>query len=146
VRPDAVDDLEAHGAFRNNKALHDKCVAMRTILLQHEARFRVNLRDAEAADPIFAQKLRDSGVNNSPSQMSLHFKRTAALKTDNTPLPLPPAPAGGIPFDDGRPAKDRERSWKTALAVGGGTVAIAGVAAVAANAAYHWVRGRHEDR
>ncbi|MFY0531716.1 hypothetical protein [Nannocystis pusilla] len=94
VRPDAVDDLEAHGAFRNNKALHDKCVAMRTILLQHEARFRVNLRDAEAADPIFAQKLRDSGVNNSPSQMSQNFKRTAGLKVDNTPLPQPPAPAG----------------------------------------------------
>ncbi|MFY0531659.1 hypothetical protein [Nannocystis pusilla] len=94
VRPDAVDDLEAHGAFRNNKALHDKCVAMRTILLQHDARFRVNLRDAEAADPIFAQKLRDSGVNNSPAQMSQNFKRTAALKADNTPLPQPPAPAG----------------------------------------------------
>jgi hypothetical protein len=70
VRPDEVDGLEAHGAFRNNKALHDKCIAVRKLLLKHDARFRVNLKDAEDADPVFAQKLRDSGVNNSPMQLS----------------------------------------------------------------------------
>lgn len=144
VRPDAVDDLEAHGAFRNNKALHDKCIAMRTALLKHEARFRVNLKDAEAADPVFAKKLRESGVDNSPAQRSQNFRRTAALKVDTTPDPPPPAPAGGVPFDDGRSAAERERSWKAAALIGGG-VAIAGVAAVAANATYHWVRGRHKD-
>src|SRR5690606_13605164 len=90
VRPDPVDDLQAHGAFRNNKALHDKCVAMRAILLEHDARFRVNLKDAEAADPSFAQKLRDAGVNNTPAQLSQNFKRVAkALKEDDSPPPPP---------------------------------------------------------
>jgi hypothetical protein len=140
VRPDAVDDLEAHGAFRNNKALRDKCVVMRKTLLQHDARFRVNLRDAETADPKFAQQLRDSGVNNSPAQMSQHLGRlSAGLKGDNEPLPRPPAPAGGLPFDQLRGTREpRGPDWKTALAVGGG-------AAAAAGAAYYWIRGRHRD-
>lgn len=139
VRPDAVDDLEAHGAFRNNKALHDKCIAMRKVLLQDEARFRVNLKDAETADPKFAQKLREAGVNNSPAQMSQHLGRLSkGLGDDSGPLPDPPAPAGGIPFDQVGGSREPEgRGWKTVLAVGG--------AAAAAGAAYYWIRGRHGD-
>ncbi len=139
VRPDAVDGKEAHGAFRNNKALHDKCIAVRKLLLTHEARYRVNLKDAEDADPAFAEKLRESGVNNSPAQMSKHLGRLSPLPSDDgTPLPTPPAPAGGIAFDDIRaPAPRDPKGWKAALAIGGGT-AIAG-------AAYYWVRGRHSD-
>ncbi len=139
VRPDPVDGKEAHGAFRNNKALHDRCIAVRKLLLAHEARYRVNLKDAEDADPTFAEKLRESGVNNSPSQMSKHLGRLAPLPSDDgTPLPTPPAPAGGIAFDEiSAPAPRESKVWKAALAIGGGT-AVAG-------AAYYWVRGRHSD-
>ncbi len=137
VRPDAVDGKEAHGAFRNNKALHDRCIAVRKLLLTHEARYRVNLKDAEDADPAFAEKLRESGVNNSPLQMSKHLGLRAPLPSDDgAPLPAPPAPAGGIAFDEIRvPAPQPATGWKAALAIGGGT-AVAG-------AAYYWVRGRH---
>ncbi len=141
VRPDPVDGLEAHGAFRNNRALHDRCVAVRKQLLAHEARFRVNLKDAADADPAFAKALRDSGVNNSPMQMNQHRGRLAPLPSnDGTPLPEPPTPAGGVPFDDLRAPQSAGRSgWKTALAVGGGT------AAAVAGAAYYWSRGRNRD-
>jgi hypothetical protein len=137
VRPDPVDGKEAHGAFRNNRALHDRCVEVRKLLLTHDARFRVNLRDADDADPAFAEKLRASGVNNSPSQMSKHLGRLAPLPIDDgTPLPQPPAPAGGAPFDDLRATPSGGAGWRTALAVGGGTAAVAG-------AAYYWLKGRH---
>ena len=136
VRPDPVDGREAHGAFRSNKALHDKCIAVRKLLLSHEARYRVNLKDAEDADPVYAKQLRESGVNNSPAQRSQQFGRLATLPTDDgTPLPEPPAPAGGAPFDDLR-APRSGGGWKTALAVGGGT------AAAVAGAAYYWIKGR----
>jgi len=139
VRPDPVDGREAHGAFRSNKALHARCIAVRKLLLGHEARFRVNLRDAEDADPVFAQQLRASGVNNSPAQRNQHLGRLATLPTDDgTPLPEPPAPAGGAPFDDLR-APRSGGGWKTALAVGGGT------AAAVAGAAYYWMKGRSND-
>ncbi len=139
VRPDPVDGKEAHGAFRNNKALHDRCIAVRKLMLTHDARYRVNLKDAEDADPAFAEKLRESGVNNSPLQMSKHLGRLTTLPSDDgTPLPAPPAPAGGIAFDDIRAPSPREsKGWKAALAIGGGT-AVAG-------AAYYWVRSRHSD-
>ena len=140
VRPDDVDGKEAHGAFRNNKALHDKCVAVRKLLLAHEARFRVNLKDVQDADPAFAQKLRESGVNNSPAQRSQHLGRLAQLPSDDgTPLPDPPAPAGGMPFDDLRAQSSGSAGWRTAIAVGGGT------AAAVAGAAYYWIKGRNAD-
>ncbi len=138
VRPEEVDGLEAHGAFRQNKALRDKCKQVRSILLKHEARYRVNLKDAETADPVFAQKLRDSGVNNSPSQRMMHLKRRSpGISNDDSPPPPPPTPAGGLPFGDlGRPSEDDGR-WKIAAATGG-AVAVAG-------AAYYWIRGRHRE-
>jgi hypothetical protein len=138
IRPEAVDGLEAHGAFRQNKALRDKCKQVRSLLLKHDARYRVNLKDAETADPAFAQKLRESGVNNTPSQMSKHLgRRGAGISDDNSPLPQPPEPAGGLPFGDlVQPGKDGDR-WKVA--------AVAGGAAAAAGAAYYWVRGRHRE-
>lgn len=141
VRPDEVDGLDAHGAFRNNKALHDKCIEMRKVLLKHDARYRVNLKDAEAADPVFAQKLRDSGVNNSPAQLSQNLNKiSSALGDDGTPPEPPPAPAGGLPFDDlggaSKPAGwDR---WKKIAAASGGVAAVAG-------AAYYWISNRHRD-
>ena len=139
VRPDPVDGKEAHGAFRNDRALHDRCIAVRKLLLTHDARYRVNLKDAEDADPAFAERLRESGVNNSPSQMSKHLGRMTPLPSDDgTPLPPPPAPAGGIAFDEMRaPARRPATAWKAALAIGGG--------AAVAGAAYYWVRGRHSD-
>ena len=140
VRPDEVDGKEAHGAFRNNKALHDKCVAVRKLLLAHEARFRVNLKDAQDADPAFAQKLRESGVNNSPAQRSQHLGRLAKLPSDDgTPLPEPPPPAGGMAFEDIRGQSPGASGWRTAMAVGGGT------AAAVAGAAYYWIKGRNAD-
>ena len=141
VRPDEVDGLDAHGAFRNNKTLHDKCIAMRKVLLKHDDRFRVNLKDAEAADPVFAQKLRDAGVNNSPAQLSqtLH-KVSAGLSDDPAPPEPPPAPAGGVPFGDlGAPSKPAAWApWQKAAAATGGIAAVAG-------AAYYWIKGRHSD-
>lgn len=136
VRPEDVDGLEAHGAFRQNKGLRDRCQQVRGILLKHEVRYRVNLKDAETADPAFAQKLRESGVNNSPAQRFKHFGRVGAgISDDDSPLPPPPEPAGGLPFGDlGRPPADGG-GWKAAAAVGG--------AAAAAGAAYYWIRGRH---
>ncbi len=140
VRPDEVDGLDPHGAFRDNKALHDKCVAMRTKLLQHEARFRVNLKDAEAADPVFAQKLRGAGVNNSPMQLSQHLNKQSAggLSDDDSPLDPAPLPSGGLPFEDVRqtPPSGGRVNWKAA-AVGCGVATVAG-------AAYFWVKNRHQ--
>ena len=139
IRPDEVDGLDPHGAFRNNKALHDKCIAMRKVLLKHEARFRVNLKDAEAADPVFAQLLRDSGVNNSPMQLSQHLQKiSAGLSDDDTPVEPPPAPAGGLPFGDlAPPPKPEGMGWKA--------MAAATTAATVAGAAYYWIKGRHQD-
>ena len=138
VRPEEVDGLEAHGAFRQNKALRDKCKQVRSVLLKHDARYRVNLKDAETADPVFAQKLRDSGVNNSVGQMNQHLGRLGAgISDDDSPPPPPPEPAGGLPFSDlGRPSEEGGR-WKIAAAAGG--------AAAAAGAAYYWIRGRHRE-
>jgi len=139
VRPEDVDGLEAHGAFRKNKALRDRCKQVRSTLLKHDARYRVNLKDAETADPAFAQKLRESGVNNSISQMSKHLGRfSAGISDDDTPPPPPPEPAGGLPFGDlGGPPEDESR-WKVAAAAGG--------AAAVAGAAYYWIRGRHREQ
>jgi hypothetical protein len=142
VRPDEVDGQDPHGAFRNNKALHDKCIAMRTALLKHQARFRVNLKDADAADPVFAQKLRDAGVNNTPAQLMQNLgKVSAGLVDDDDSQPEPPpAPAGGLPFGQLGPAEDDAwPAWKKAAAIGGGAAAVAG-------AAYYWIRGRHRER
>jgi len=138
VRPEDVDGLEAHGAFRQNKALRDKCKQVRSLLLKHDARYRVNLKDAETADPAFAQKLRDSGVNNSIGQMTKHLGRLGAgISDDDSPPPPPPEPAGGLPFGDlGRPSEEGGR-WKIAATAGG--------AAAAAGAAYYWIRGRHRE-
>ena len=129
-----------YGVFRNNKALHDKCIEMRKVLLKHESRFRVNLKDAEAADPAFAQKLRDSGVNNSPAQLSQNLnKLSSALGDDGSPPEPPPAPAGGLPFDDlGAPTNPAGDRWKKIAAVSGGVAAVAG-------AAYYWISNRHRD-
>ncbi len=141
VRPDEVDGLDPHGAFRSNKALHDKCIAMRALLLKHEDRYRVNLKDAEAADPGFAQKLRDSGVNNSPTQLSKTLgKLSAGLVGDDDSPPEPPLPpAGGLPFGQlGAPDPEPWPGWKKAAAIGG--------AAAVAGAAYYWIRGRHRER
>ena len=140
VRPDEVDGLDPHGAFRNNKALHDKCIAMRKVLLKHDARFRVNLKDAEAADPVFAQLLRDSGVNNSPMQLSQNFNKLSASlgNADNTPPEPPPPPAGGLPFGDlAAPSRPAGVGWKT--------MAAATTVATVAGAAYYWIKGRHRD-
>jgi len=139
VRPDEVDGLDPHGAFRSNKALHDKCITMRAVLLKHEDRFKVNLKDAEAADPVFAQKLRDSGVNNSPAQLSQTLnKLSSALGGDDSPPEPPPAPAGGLPFGNlGAPTASGDR-WKKIAALSGGVAAVAG-------AAYYWISNRHRD-
>ena len=139
VRPNEVDGFDPHGAFRNDKALRDKVIAMRKVLLGHEARFRVNLKDAEAADPVFAQLLRDSGVNNSPMQLSKHLNKLSAagLTDDVSPPEPPPAPAGGLPFGDlAGPPKPSGVGWKA--------MAAATSVATVAGAAYYWIKGRHQ--
>jgi len=108
-------------------------------LLGHEARFRVNLKDAEAADPVFAQLLRDSGVNNSPMQLSKHLNKLSAagLTDDVSPPEPPPAPAGGLPFGDlAGPPKPSGVGWKA--------MAAATSVATVAGAAYYWIKGRHQ--
>lgn len=140
VRPDEIDGMDAHGAFRNNKALHDKCTEVRSLLLKHEARYRVNLKDAEAADPLFAQKLRDSGVNNSIAQLTKHLtsRLGAGVSDDDSPDPPPPSPGGGLPFGElATPSEDSGWGWK---AMAGATTAAA-----VAGAAYYWIKGRHRD-
>jgi len=139
VRPEDVDGLEAHGAFRQNKALRDKCKQVRSLLLKHDQRYRVNLKDAETADPVFAQKLRDSGVNNSPAQRAKHLNRVSpGISDDDSPPPPPPEPAGGLPFGNLAQPSEQDGRWKVAAATGG--------AAAVAGAAYYWIRGRHREQ
>jgi hypothetical protein len=135
VRPMAVGDLPAYGAFREDKALRDRCIEVRKALLAHEDRFKVVLKDVKDIDPEFERALRDTGVNNSLAQMSKHLGLSAAKpRDDGTPDPPPPAVAGGLPFAE-VPRSDERRDLRKGLAIAGGTAAVAG-------AAYYWSKRR----
>lgn len=103
-RPVDVKGLPAYAAFRKNPVLRDRCLEVRQMLLNHEARFQVNLRDVHDIDPDFELQLRGAGVDNSPAQMAAKFKLAAGplggKKSEPLPEPLPPA-GGTVPFDRG---------------------------------------------
>lgn len=120
-RPVEVAGLPAYAAFAANKKLRDRCLEVRKILLGHDARFQVNLRDVADIDPQFEKQLRAAGVTNSPSQMAMKFGKISGSIGKDEPLPdaLPPA-KGTIPFD--RPEKSK----------GGGAVPLIAAASAAA--------------
>lgn len=128
------DGPTAYAAFKADPQLANLCRDMREKLLQDPARYLVRLADVADIDPAFEKRLRKSGVNNSPSQMSQHIGRVnTEVDADAVNDPDPPAipPAGGIPFDIGRPVRrGRDDSSIGGVAVVG-TLAIA-LAAVAA--------------
>jgi hypothetical protein len=101
VRPVAIGkDLPAYAAFvgQDGKAMQTACLAAREQLLAHPIRFTVNLKDADELDPLFAKKLRTSGVTNSVSQRaSASSKVSMGGKPD---IPTPPPPGGGVPFGE----------------------------------------------
>ncbi|MFY0539996.1 hypothetical protein [Nannocystis pusilla] len=63
----------------------------------------MNLRDAEAIDPEFADRLRASGVTGNPSDFGKALGKTA-LMPDQPKPPANQAPQGGVPFGKGLPA------------------------------------------
>jgi hypothetical protein len=75
---------------------------MRKVLLKHDARFRVNLKDAEAADPVFAQTTPRLGREQQPHAAQPEPEQVVRQprQRDNTPPEPPPPPAGGLPFGD----------------------------------------------
>lgn len=111
VRPDDVGDLPAFGAFKGPKGspgakLAAKCREMRDVLLGHEARYLVILKDVDPIDPVFAKKLRASGVTNSMAQRNSNLQKIAAMASGPTGDSLPPPmhPVGSVAFDDIGPA------------------------------------------
>jgi hypothetical protein len=55
--------MPAYAAFTGKgTALRDRCLAVRALLLKHEARFEVDLADVDAVDPAYAALLRKAGV------------------------------------------------------------------------------------
>lgn len=124
VRPDDVQGLQRYEAF-DDPTLRDLCREMRLALLANDARFGVNLKDVDDLDPVFAQALRASGVNNSPAQRAkaLQLKLAGAgagvKPEDSEPLPSALPPAGGVAFDDIAPPARQGREGS------GGGVAIA---------------------
>lgn len=143
VRPVEVQGMPAYAAFTGKgKALRDRCLAVRELLLGHEARFDVDLADVDAVDPAYAARLRKAGVGKVAGAMKLSGGRARPLVEhpsgkDEAAIP----PADGLAFDELRPqrrgrADPPGRLWK-ALAIG------AGVAATGAGA-YAYMKHRRE--
>lgn len=99
VRPVAVADLPAYGAFRD-PTLRQLCLAMREQLLKSPRRFCVDLADVDPIDPTFAARLRASGVTGTWRDRTHCLGYQAAPLVDGAPQP--PAgepPQGGVAFD-----------------------------------------------
>lgn len=137
TRPLPVGNLPAYIAFSRSEKLRRLCLDMRAMLLKHDARFLVNLKDVDDIDPPFAEQLRKSGVNNSFGQKQHGLGRlsTASLTGDDAPLPPPPPPGGGVAFEDLAPAPEPRPSL---LPVAAGATAV-----TAAAAGYLWIRRRN---
>ena len=139
TRPVAVGKKPAYAAFAKSEKLRQLCLDMRAVLLKHDARFLVNLKDVDDIDPPFAEQLRKSGVNNSFGQKQIGLGRLskAALVGDDVPLPPAPPPGGGVPFQDLAPTPEPHHS-RLALAAAG----VTGVATAAAGSI--WIRRRNQ--
>ena len=131
VRPVEVQGMPAYAAFTGKgTALRDRCLAVRELLLKHEARFEVDLADVDAVDPAYAARLRKAGVGKNASAMKLSGGKARPLVEhpsgkDEAPIP----PADGLGFDELRPQRRGRvepsgRLWK-ALAIGAGVAATA---------------------
>jgi len=143
VRPVESHGMPAYAAFTGkSKVLRDRCLAVRELLLKHEARFEVDLADVDAIDPAYAALLRKSGAGKQAGSMKLSGARTRPLVEnpsgrDEASIP----PADGLAFDELRPQRRGRaaapgRMWQ-ALAIG------AGVAATGAGA-YAYMKHRRD--
>lgn len=106
LRPDAIGDLPPHAALAASPELKAHCIDMQNLLLKHEARKLVNLKNVDEANPPYAQKLRDSGVTNSLAQMAEAKGLTDKLVPQEgllipggRPPREPSPPQGGAPFE-----------------------------------------------
>ncbi len=133
VRPEQIQDLPAYAAFKN-KNLKDECIRLRKILLQHEDRYQIRLKDVIEIDPEFEKALRDSGVTNSPAQLSTKKGKLSVIPGKNgkqealdpnvpaPPDPLPPK--GGAPFEANFAFGESSEGSFLPLLVGAGLAAM----------------------
>ncbi len=113
VRPvDLGPDLPAHGAFKDRSAPFDtaystfgdelvaRCQHAREVLLTRELRFKIRLEDVMAIDLPYAQRLRESGVDEESWKRPLGKAAGPVGLGDEPPPPPPPnnGPTGGVPF------------------------------------------------
>jgi hypothetical protein len=143
VRPVESGGMPAYAAFTGKgTALRDRCLAVRALLLKHEARFEVDLADVDAVDPAYAALLRKAGVGKSATSMKLSGGKARPLVEDpsgSDEAPIPPA--DGLAFDELRPLRkgrvDPPSRMLRALAIG------ASVAATGAGAYAYLKHRRH---
>lgn len=130
VRPLEVGGLPAYGAFRD-PTLRQLCLDMRARLLTSPRRFCVNLADAQAIDPAYAEQLRQAGVTGGFKDRTtcLGLALAAPLVDGAEPPPAGLPPEGGVAF---------EGTLAGAARRGGGKGAAAGVAAALLGAL--WLR------
>lgn len=117
VRPlDLADDLKAHGAFEDRSAPIDagystfgeeliaRCQHAREVLLTRELRYRIRLEDVMVIDLPYAQKLRESGVDEDSWKRPLSKAKGPEGLGPEAPPPPPPnkGPTGGAPFTSPR--------------------------------------------
>ncbi|MEE8385948.1 MAG: hypothetical protein V3S01_08525 [Dehalococcoidia bacterium] len=113
VRPRAIQGpdgtLAAYGAFLDSShgstggqtfgdELIERCEHAREALLTHSLRFKVRLEDVDAIDPVYAQRLRQSGVNMNSWKMPLGLSSGGAGLGASDPPPPNDGPSGGAPF------------------------------------------------
>lgn len=128
VRPDQVGNLPPHAAFLDSSPATDpafatwgeqlaaRCREVREILLKHDARCSVSLDDAFVADPLFAQKVKESRGQTCVTKIKADL--IPGSKRPRRSLP----PQGGAPFGE-RPTGRRKSS--TGLKVAGVAVGLA---------------------
>lgn len=126
VRPVPVGDRPAYGAFAAQQPgpdgvdLRQICIDMRKQLLASDKRFLVNLDDARAIDPNFADALQASGVTGTWRDRTRAMGVRGPLVDGAAPPPPGEEPQGGVPFGDELVERDG----------GGGGAVAAGIAAV----------------
>lgn len=134
VRPVGYEGLATYAAFagKAGEELRERCLDIREQLLKNDARFMVNLKDVHDIDPKFEKKLRDSGVSNSPGQMSAaQFNLKAAGGVVEAPEPAEAPPVGGgVAFGDLVGPDEGGSGGLIAGLLGGGLVLGGGLAAL----------------
>ena len=131
VRPEPVDGKPRYAAF-GDAALRDRCKELRKRLLTHPSRFLVDYDTALAVDREYAAALKAAGVPTTQAQRAVVRLQVAGRgprpldEKDNTPLPSPLPPQGGLPFDISGTAPAKRGRWGLVL---GGAAALTAVAA-----------------